>query len=244
MSVIRTPLWVYCELTSARRITAQKHLRSVTSVKLDATIDTKELLTIITWPVTFPLRIASGLILPRLTRKGQVLTWAIVSEADLIPRELSEALGIPVVLQVGDARPSSLSALTIRVGNSGNEIIKDLTMALVLNAGASILSTCFSTKPGEYARHVRWVSDKAKCRITAAFINPKQNFELEILSSAYESGTAGVDASAPGVEVRKTTAIRWDAVVVKRMKYDPGRAAMSEVADEIRALRKYISRRD
>ena len=157
------------------------------------------------------------------------------------------------MLQVGDARPSSLTALTVRIGNSGNEVIKDLTMAIVLNEGATILNARFSVDPSEYAGHVRWTLDKAKCRITADFINRKQKFELEVLSSAYESGTAELDASAPEVKVRKTSAIRWDSAVVKGVKlsipfagigYDSGSAAMSEVADEIRAIRKYISRKE
>lgn len=213
---------------------------------------------IIGWPVTFLLGIASGgIIVPRLIRKRQILTWAIMNEAELVPRELSQTLGIPVILQVGDARPASLSALTIRIGNSGNELIKDLSMAIVLNEGASILKVRFPKGQGEYASHVRWTTDKGRCRITADFINQDHYFELEVLSSDYDPGTADLDAAAPGVELRRTNASRWDSVVssalfsIKGVKfsipftgigYDPGSAAMSDVAEEIKALRKYLSR--
>jgi len=221
-------------------------------------MDTKEMLTIIGWPVTVLLGIVSGgIIVPRLTRKRQILTWAIMNESDLVPRELSKTLGIAVTLQVGDARPASLSALTIRIGNSGNEVIKDLTIVIVLNEGASILNVRFVSDAGEYASHVRWSIDKGTCRVAADFINQDHHFELELLSSDYDAGSADLDASAPGVELRRTNAKAWDAVVrralfsTKGVKfsipftgigYDSGSAAMSEVAEEIRALRKYLSR--
>ena len=221
-------------------------------------MDTKELLTIVGWPVTVLLGIVSGgIVVPRLTRRRQTLTWAIMSEADLIPRELSRTLGLPVTLQVGEAHPASLSTLTIRIGNSGNEVIKDLTMAIALNDGSSILNVRFSSDPGEYASHVRWSVDKGKCRVSADFINQDHHFELELLASDYDAGSVDLDASAPGVESRRTNANRWDAVLsrslfsIKGMRYsipftgigyDAGSAAMSEVAEEIRALRKYLSR--
>lgn len=218
-------------------------------------MDTKELLTVIGWPVTVLTGIASGFIISRLTRKRQILTWAVINEIELIPRALSDTLGVPVSLQVGDARPSSLSALTIRIGNSGNETIRDITLAVALNPGATILNVRFSADPGEYARHVQWSIDRDTCRITAAFVNPNQNCELEVLSSGYTLGTVDIDASAPGLELRRTSAIRWDALFNSAIKgfklsipftgigYDSGSAAMAEVAHEIKALRKYLSAR-
>lgn len=118
-------------------------------------MDTKELLTVIGWPVTVLTGIASGFIISRLTRKRQILTWAVINEIELIPRALSDTLGVPVSLQVGDARPSSLSALTIRIGNSGNETIRDITLAVALNPGATILNVRFSADLEAYCEPVR-----------------------------------------------------------------------------------------
>ena len=220
-------------------------------------MDLKEVLTIASWPVTFLLGIISGgVVVPKLTRKRQILTWAVLNEAELIPATLSKELGIPITIQVGNAQPSSLSALNVRLGNSGNEVIKDQTLVVSINEGASILNVRFSSVLGEYENHVKWISDKKTCRITADFINPSQFFDLEILSSDYEAGTLEVDASAPGVEVRRTSTRGWEGggiplLFLKGFKatipftgigYDAGSAAMSEVAGEIKALRQYLSR--
>ena len=71
-------------------------------------MDHKDLLTIIGWPVTFLMGMSSALLAFRLTRKRQLLAWAITDETEIIPRELSKSLGLPVSIQVGDATPASL----------------------------------------------------------------------------------------------------------------------------------------
>ena len=104
--------------------------------------------------MTFLLGIISGVVVvPKLTRKRQILTWAVLNEAELIPATLSKELGIPITIQVGNAQPSSLSALNVRLGNSGNEVIKDQTLVVSINEGASILNVRFSSVLGEYEIH-------------------------------------------------------------------------------------------
>jgi hypothetical protein len=66
-------------------------------------MEPKDYIPIIGWIVTFALgALSGGIIVPRLARKRKILAWAIMAESDLIPRELSKQIGLPVVLQVGD----------------------------------------------------------------------------------------------------------------------------------------------
>jgi len=221
-------------------------------------MDTKELLTIASWPVTFCMGILSGFVVSRLTRKRQIMTWAAIGEADLVPRELTNRLGLPVSLKVGDATPSSLTALTIRIGNSGNEAIKDVPVLIRLNDNATILNIRITDEDSEYGKQLKKIMNGSRCTISPPFINPSQTFELDILVSDYESGTIDVDAAAAGLELRRTSASVWDQVLqgqsglIKGLKlsvpglgigYDSGAAALSIVAEELRALRRAESKK-
>jgi hypothetical protein len=221
-------------------------------------MDTKEILTIASWPITLVFGILSGgFIVPRLTRKRQILTWATMTEADLIPRELSQRLGLPVTLKVGDAAPSSLTSLTIRIGNSGNEVITDVPVVIRLNKEASILNVRLSEGQGEYGKKITWVTEGNRCTIIPSFINPGRNFELELLASDFNSGSAEVDAAAPGLERRRTSASLWNQILATQsglmrdlkvtipltgIGYDSGAAAMAILAEELRALRGAVDR--
>ncbi|NUN63225.1 hypothetical protein HCU40_00335 [Pseudanabaena biceps] len=68
--------------------------------------------------------------MPRLNRKRKIIAWAVISESDLIPRELSQVLGIQVTVQVGDFKPDSLSTVKLRFGSIGNDIVENLLLQL------------------------------------------------------------------------------------------------------------------
>jgi hypothetical protein len=57
---------------------------------------------VVGWFVVFVLGIVSGgVVIPRLTIKRKKMAWGVAAETELVPRELSQTLGVPVVLQVG-----------------------------------------------------------------------------------------------------------------------------------------------
>ena len=81
-------------------------------------METKDLLTLIGWPVSCLLSIlAGGYIIPRLTRKRRVLSWATVSESELIPSDLADTSAIPIKVEIDGVSPRSVTLVTIRVGN-------------------------------------------------------------------------------------------------------------------------------
>jgi hypothetical protein len=67
-------------------------------------------------------------VVPRLTLKRKVLAWGVAAETELVPRELSEALGVPVVLQVGAERPSSLTSVVVVLACTGNAIMEQVLL--------------------------------------------------------------------------------------------------------------------
>lgn len=212
----------------------------------------KDWIAIIGWIVTFALGIVSGgLILPRLTRKRAILKWALANETEIVPKELSQRLGLPVVLSVGGSNPTSLSVVTLRVGSAGEEIIKDLDLVVSFNSQASILNAKPADDLGEYERHIKWTVDRNRCRVALAFLNPGQEFRLEFVVSDYDPGSADVDAAAPGLQLRRRDPSKWEiptsvlrgvGLSVIGVRYDPAAISMSEIASELRAVRRYMTR--
>jgi hypothetical protein len=205
------------------------------------------------WVVTFALGILSGgLIVPRLTHKRTILKWALVNESEIVPRELSRLLGLPVSLSVGTASPASLSVVTLRIGSGGEEVIKDLECVVGFNPGASILNVRPSDDLGEYKRQLRWTVEQNKCRVSAGFLNPRQAFQLEFVVSEYEQGSTDLDAAAPGLELRRQDPNKWDVpktsflrgvgLSMIGVRYDPAAISMSEIAEELRAVRRHLTR--
>jgi len=215
-------------------------------------LDTKDLLTLVGWPVTLVLGILSGgVVIPRLTKKRKVLAWAIMSEADLVPRELSNVLGLPVVLQVGGEQQDSLSTVTIRLGNAGNEPMENISIVATFGKAARVLNVRPAADLGEYAKHVSWSVSGNRCQVDAKFVNAGFHFELDFVLSAYEPDSADVDAPTLGVKVQRRDPTRWEiprswlhgfGLNLFGLQYRSADASMAEIASELGALRRLLSR--
>jgi hypothetical protein len=84
-------------------------------------MEPKDFIPIVGWIVVFCLGILSAVIVARLTKKRKILAWASVAENELVPKQLSDRLGIPVVLKVGTETPTSLTTIQLRIGSGGND---------------------------------------------------------------------------------------------------------------------------
>jgi hypothetical protein len=118
----------------------------------------KDWIPVIGWFVVFILGIISGgVVVPRLTLKRKVLAWFVAAETELVPRELSETLGVPVVLQVGAERPSFLRSVVVVLACTGNEILENLS--IVLRFGENW--TKISKQNGDKRRVAFFMKDEA-----------------------------------------------------------------------------------
>jgi hypothetical protein len=90
--------------------------------------------TIVGWGVTFILGIALTLITQHFKRKKKQIGWSLVSESNLLSHSTQEALeletgfGVPVSVLVGNNQVSDLSTVRIKVGNTGNIELQNLTL--------------------------------------------------------------------------------------------------------------------
>jgi hypothetical protein len=217
-------------------------------------MEIKDYIPIVGWIVTFILgAISAGTIVPRLNRKRKIIAWAVISESDLIPRELSQVLGIQVTIQVGDYQPDSLSTVKLRFGSIGNDIVEKFALAVTFNKGTSILRVQPVVDLGEYGKNITWANDQNFCRIDISFINPGSSFELEFLLSNHEPGNITVDAAEPGLELRRKVPSVLDAEIspsilrsvrvgIFGLSFEPTAISMAEIADELRRIRKQMNR--
>lgn len=213
-------------------------------------METRDALTIIGWPISCILSIlAGGILVPKLTRKRKILSWAVISENDLIPKDLQTSLSVPVKIEVGGAPLKSLCSVSIKIGNSGNEVIENQTASISVGSSAKVLYFKPSESMGEFAKHFTASTDGIVTTLHFDYLNPDQSIELEFLLSDYEQGTINFDAAGPGLTLRRTELSSWNmstsilrsvSLSLMGIKYDPSVSSMSEIAAELKSLRRYL----
>jgi hypothetical protein len=213
-------------------------------------METKDFLTLIGWPVSCLLSIlAGGYIIPNLTRKRRVLSWATVSESELIPSDLADTSAIPIKVEINGVSPRSVTLVTIRVGNSGNDMMEKISVAISANPACTIHYLKPTEDLGEFCQHIDCFVEGSKGKLAFAFLNPGTAAEFELLVSNYDEGSIAVDCSGPGIEVRRQQLERWQvSTSVLRsvglsfigVRYDPSAASLLEIATELKAIRRSL----
>jgi hypothetical protein len=144
-----------------------------------------EILTIIGWPASCLLSIlAGGFVIPRLTRKRKILSWATISENALIPSDLHETLSVPITIQVGGVSPHSLTLVTLRIGNAGNEVIENIAASISINQNARVLYIKPSEDMGEFQNHFKGEVQSNQTILSFEYLNPRDVFDFELLLMA------------------------------------------------------------
>jgi hypothetical protein len=198
------------------------------------------------------LSLAVGYLVPKLTRKRKVLSWAMLSETALVPSDLNQTVSVPITIQVGGVTPASLTLVSLRIGNSGNEVIENVTAAITLNQGARIIYIKPADSLGEFQKHVERVVTESGATVLFAFINPRNFVDFELLLSDYEEGSLVLDSSGPGLELRRRDATKWDlptsvlkgfGLSLAGIRYDPAVASMGEIAAELKSLRRLLQKK-
>jgi hypothetical protein len=204
--------------------------------------------------LTFALGLVSGVLLPKLTAKRRVLRWALESENDVIPKELSQTLGIPVLLQVGAENPPSIGTVRIKLISGGNEIIDKFDTVVKFNKAAKILKVRTTADNGEFENKIGAQPQGNACTVAFPFFNPGESVDLEFVVSGYEMGSVSVSAAAAGlrVERRDPSKVRMTAFETAfasvsfhamGVSYDPKADSLKEIAKELRRIRRLTAER-
>lgn len=213
-------------------------------------METRDILTIVGWPVSCLLSgFVGGWLIPRLAKKKKILLWAVISESDLISREIHQQLSLPVSIKVDGATRNCLSLVRVRLGNAGNEVIETVEPAIRFNSGASLLYIKPRGDLGEYQKCIEGKIEDDRAKLAFSHINPGFACEFDLLLSDYEAGSLTVDVAASGVTLLRRDPMRWTATVSPfqnlglnffGLNYDPQTSHIAEVALELKAIRKML----
>lgn len=211
------------------------------------TDDVRNIYTVVGWFVSFSLGlIASGIIVPRLTAKKKILSWAVLSENEIIPREITQTYGLSASIRLGNNEVKSLSGLKIRVGNRGNEVIKAVEIVLKANNSARILTIRESEDLGEFQKRASFSTHDNHATINFEYLNPGFFIDLEITVLEYEKSSITADGAMEGVTIIEQDSTRWEVpasafqffgLSILGLHYDPKVNLLHQIAEEIRLLR-------
>lgn len=208
--------------------------------------------------ITFVLGIISGVVLPKLTAKRKLLRWALVSENDVIPKELSKTLGLPVLLQVGTENPSSIGTVRVKLISGGNEIIDKFDAVVKFNKSTKILKVRATADNGEFKKKIVTQTDKNLCTVSFPFFNPGESVDLEFVLSGYEMSSVTLSAASAGLHVERRDASKARSTVLETIlgstlssvtfsamgvSYDPKSESLKDIVKELRAIRQMSSSR-
>jgi hypothetical protein len=216
-------------------------------------METREIITMIGWPISCLLSVFAGWLIAKLNRKKKILVWGVVAESDLISPEIHRQLSIPVSIQVGGTARKSLSLVTLRIGNGGNEVIEKIEPRVSINPGAAVLYLKPKRNLGAYQECILGKVTDDSTRISFAHINPGVDCEFELLLSDYEAGSLAVDVAASGVTLFKRDPLRWMVpnshiqnigLSLFGLKYDSQTSHTADIASELKAIRRLMQSRE
>lgn len=203
------------------------------------------------WVITFILgAISAGIIVPALTKKRKTIGWAITSENQLIPKELSEELNININITAENDEIESLSSVKIRIANIGNETIEKIPFTAIFNDEAKIIQRNIVGTTREYKKVIEIVEESNnEIGINVAYMNPGQSFDIEFLLNKYILRSIDIDAAKPRLTIKRQTLVTLDTEIFKvftrslrlglfGFSIDPTAIVMNDVVEELRSIRK------
>jgi hypothetical protein len=195
----------------------------------------------------------------RSERLERVLAWAVVTEAEIIKREIGESL--PVKVSVGGKEEDSLSIIRVQIGSSGYKALEVLEVVIRFGERSRLVhSKILPNVSKEFEKKISVASgqdgDDYTCAVRLPFLNIGQSVLLEFMVANYKIGDVAVDCAEKGMEVRKTSPVRFEAALLPPGKpialiwqafgfsYDETPEILRQIAEELRELRRVLGRRD
>ena len=216
--------------------------------------DTSNWITIIGWPVTFVLGIAATLIAQRLSTKRKCVGWTLVSESNLLSEatlhEIQAGFGVPLGITINDSSVTDLATIRIKVGNTGNSEIADITLHFRFGNDANVYVGRYIGDLGVYRQKLSLEKRGNVATIGVKHINRGQSFEVEFLVGNYNTADVVVDMAEPGVDLRRLSSVRLEeglgrleffSLGMFGVRYDPTATQTAHVAEEVKILRRTIA---
>lgn len=214
-----------------------------------------DLITIIGWPITFALGVASAVLAQKFTKQRKRISWSLVNESSLLSeeslQELSEGFHVPLKVLVNGNEETNLSTLRVKVANTGNIELENIKLHFSFGANAVAHVGRYIGDLGVYRHSLHLEKNRNVATLDITHINNGQSFEVEFLVAGYKAGDFSVDMAAPGVTLKQTDQLSLEVGIGKAtghalsigllgVKYEPTATQTSLLVNEVRQLRKVI----
>ncbi|HUT72881.1 MAG TPA: hypothetical protein VMW89_19595 [Desulfatiglandales bacterium] len=213
-------------------------------------IKSSDWITIVGWGVTFLLGVLLTILTQRISKKKKKIIWSLVNESNLLSHatqeELETGFGVPVKVFMGPNQVTDLSTIRIKVGNTGNVELQNITLYFRFGDDAKVYVGRYIGDLGVYRKKLSLEKMDNVATLEIAHINKGQSFEVEFLVGQYQVGDIVVDMAEPGVSLKRVSSFRLEAGLGKfehfslgfwGVKYDPTATQTSYLVAEVRNLR-------
>lgn len=201
--------------------------------------------------IAFALGLVSAFIIQRKTRERAAVAWTVLAENSLFSKATAAEVKLPVQVLVNDEKQDSLTAVTLRLGSAGNKVLEDLKVTLRFNKQTKIFSVRPVQQLGEYRKCITTKRGQGNLTLTFSHLNPEhRTIDFQLLLGNYEDGSLEVDLAAPGVTLHRRDSTKWDvqvpflrglALSMMGVRYDPTVSPLSDIAEELRDLKRLVS---
>jgi hypothetical protein len=189
-------------------------------------------------------------VVSRWCRLSRLLRWDIAGQSHLVPQQLSEIIGLPVSMRVGEQEINSFSVVSVSLTSAGTLTLASLVCLVTGNDGSEVLGVKI-IEGGIRADNVSCNIDNHYCRINVKKLDPGENVFLEIIVRDYEYDSLKVEVFDPAITVVR--GLGFVARQAARMgpnfsvnliiaRYEATARAMNVIADQVTTIRRIIAR--
>lgn len=162
------------------------------------------------WFVSFILGTISATLVQNYFRQRKIISWAAIGESNIITDKAFSSFSVPVKILINNQEETSISIVKIRIKNSGNTEIDQVTIQLNFGSNANLYGGNFSGKLGVYRNHLRLNQIGNTADIEIDYINPNQYLDVDFYVGKYIIGEVEADMAKSGVKLKEYTILNED----------------------------------
>ncbi len=165
---------------------------------------------VIGWFASFILGTISATLVQNYFKQRRIVSWSVVGESNIITDKAFSSFNVPVKIFINNQEETSISIVKIRIVNSGNTEINQVTIQMNFGNNATVYGGEFSGKLGVYRNHLRLNQAGNIADIEIDYINPSQNFDVDFYVGKYIIGEVEADMAKPGVKLKQYIMLNED----------------------------------
>ncbi|MEP3479030.1 MAG: hypothetical protein ABJZ55_07280 [Fuerstiella sp.] len=201
--------------------------------------------------ITFGLGLLTAAIVSYFKRKRSIVAWGVISEDSFFTKDVASDINMPVRILVNNEPHDALTAVKLRLGSAGNEIVENPVCVATFNSAAKIFRVRALDQLGEFQKTIKLKQYPGRLEIRFDYLNPEhRQIDFEILFGNYEPGSISVDLSKKGTVLQHREAGKWDvrvsllqgmALSFAGVRFDPTVSPLSEIAQELRNIKSLVA---